>query len=201
MVFKLPRYNNQYKPNIISQDMKKLVIDTETTGLSPRFHKTLTVGLLLIDVEKNFLNILDSNHIFVKHNNYNTTKEAMSINKINLIQHNQIAVPPKKACNQINTFINKNILHEIPLIGHNITFDKGFLNSLFDQGNTPSKFHHKHEDTMWMWRNLQKNNIVPNGRANLQTVANHFEIDYTKAHDALADCEITAKVYHKMMKL
>ena len=48
----------------------------------------------------------------------------MSINKINLIQHNQIAVPPKKACNQINEFIEKNILHEIPLIGHNIQFDK-----------------------------------------------------------------------------
>ena len=181
--------------------MKRLVIDTETTGLSPRFNKTLTVGLLLIDVERNFLNILDSNHIFIKHDKYNATKGAMSVNKIDLIQHNQIAVPPQKACNQINNFIEKNVLHNIPLVGHNIQFDRGFLNSLFDQGDTLNKFHHEHEDTMWIWRNLQKENKVPCGRANLGTVANYFGIDYTKAHDALADCEVTAQVYQNLLKI
>lgn len=181
--------------------MKRLVIDTETTGLSPRFNKTLTVGMLLIDVEKDFLDILDSNHIFVKHNKYNATKGAMSVNKIDIIQHNQIAVPPQKACSQINNFIEKNVLHKIPLIGHNIAFDRGFLNALFDQGKSLHKFHHEHEDTMWIWRNLQKENKVPIGRSNLQTVANHFKIDYTKAHDALADCKITAQVYHEMLKI
>jgi len=177
------------------------VIDTETTGLSPRFNKTLTVGLLLIDVEKNFLNILDESHTFIKHNNYNATAGAMSVNKINLIQHNQIAVPPATACNQINTFIEKNTLHEIPLVGHNIAFDRGFLNALFDQGDALSKFHHEHEDTMWIWRNLQKENKVPIGRSDLCTVSGHFGIDYERAHDALADCKITAQVYHEMMKL
>lgn len=181
--------------------MKRLFIDTETTGLSPRFNKTLTVGLLLVDVEKTHLNILDQNHIFIKHDNYHATKGAMAVNKINLIQHNQIAVPPKKACNQINKFIEKNILHDIPLVGHNIAFDRGFLNSLFDQGGSLHKFHHEHEDTMWIWRNLQKRNKVPFGRSNLQTVADFFKIDYTKSHDALADCEITAKVYWEMLKL
>jgi len=181
--------------------MKRLVIDTETTGLSPRFHKTLTVGLLLIDVEKTHLNILDQNHIFIKHDHYNASPGAMSVNKINLIQHNQIAIPPCKACNQINDFIEKNVLHETPIVGHNISFDKGFLSALFDQGNMPSKFHHHSEDTMWIWRNLQKNNLVPQGRSNLGTVANHFGIDYEKAHDALADCKITAQVYHELIKI
>ena len=181
--------------------MKRLVIDTETTGLSPNFNKTLTIGLLLIDVEKDFLNILDSNHIFVKHKNYRATKEAMAVNKIDIEQHNLHAVPPKKACNQINTFIEKNILHETPLVGHNIAFDRGFLNALFDQGGSFHKLHHKHEDTMWMWRNLQRENKVPYGRSNLQTVAGHFGIDYERAHDALADCHITAQVYHKLLAI
>jgi len=179
--------------------MKRLVIDTETTGLSPRLHKTLTIGLLLIDVEKNFLNSLDSNHIFVKHYNYNPTKKAMTINKINLEKHNLHAIPPKKACNQINRFIEKNVLDKIPLVGHNITFDKRFLNALFNQGETSHKFYHKHEDTMWMWRNLQRKNLVPYGKGTLQNVANFFKINYTKAHDAIADCKITAQVYHKLL--
>ena len=78
--------------------MKRLVIDTETTGLSPRFHKTLTVGLLLVDVEKTHLNILNQNHIFIKHNNYSSTKEAMKVNKID---HICIAVKDLEAAKKI----------------------------------------------------------------------------------------------------
>jgi DNA polymerase III subunit epsilon len=182
--------------------MKRLVIDTETTGLSPRFHKTLTVGMLLVDVEKDFLEILDSNHIFVRHNNYNPTPEAMAICKIDLDKHHEIAIPPTQACNEINDFIERNELKETSLVGHNYQFDKGFLAALFGQGETISRLHWKYDDTMWIWRNLQKKGIIPYDlRSKLQTLADFFKIDYTKAHDALADCHITAKVYQKMLKL
>jgi DNA polymerase III alpha subunit (gram-positive type) len=182
--------------------MKRLVIDTETTGLSPNFNKTLTVGLLLVDVEKDFLDILDQNHIFIKHDHYNTTSEAMKVNKIDIDQHNKIAIPPPKACSAINTFIDNNNAHEIPLLGHNLHFDRGFLRALFDQADALPKLHHQHEDTMYLWRNLQRAGDIPSHlRANLQTLADFFKIDYTKAHDALADCNITAKVYHEMIKL
>jgi len=182
--------------------MKRLVIDTETTGLSPRFNKTLTVGMLLIDVERKHLKILGENHIFIKHDNYNASRSALKVNGINLEEHDKIAILPCKACNQINNFIENNSLHETPLIGHNLHFDKGFLSALFDQGESFSKFHHQHEDTMYIWRNLQRQGNIPCGlRSNLQTVAEFFEIDYTKAHDALADCHITAQVYHNLLKV
>lgn len=182
--------------------MHRLVIDTETTGLSPRFNKTLTVGLLLIDVQKTHLNILDKNHIFIKHNNYNSTKEAMKVNKINLEEHNLHAIPPGKACKKINSFLDKNELHQTTLVGHNFHFDRGFLNALFEQGETSQKFCHEQEDTMQIWRKLQTKRIVPSHlRANLGTLAEYFNIDYEKAHDALADCQITAKVYWEMLKL
>jgi DNA polymerase III alpha subunit (gram-positive type) len=125
----------------------------------------------------------------------------MKVNKINIEQHDALAIPPKLACNQINTFITNNQAQEIPIVGHNIGFDKGFLSALFDQGESLAKFHHQSEDTLHIWRNLQKAGNVPcHLRANLQTLANYFQIDYTKAHDALADCHITAKVYHNMLK-
>jgi len=182
--------------------MHRLIIDTETTGLSPRFNKTLTVGLLLIDVEKTHLNILNQNHIFIKHNHYNSTKEAMKVNKINLEEHNLKAIHPPKACKQINIFLQKNSCQQIPLVGHNIHFDKGFLSTLFSQGKTKSLLHEESEDTMKIWRTLQKRMLIPSHlRANLGTLAEHFEIDYTGSHDALADCHITAKVYYEMLKL
>lgn len=182
--------------------MNRLIIDTETTGLSPRFNKTLTVGLLLINPKLPKLKILDQAHIFIKHDNYNSTKEALKINKIDLAQHTLKAVYPQKACDQINTFLKKTSSQQTPIVGHNIGFDKGFLNALFTQGNSIYPFHEKSEDTLSIWRNLQKQNKIPqNLRGTLGHLATYFDIDYTKAHDALADCHITAKVYHKMLSL
>lgn len=182
--------------------MLRLIIDTETTGLSPNFNKTLTVGLLLINLEKQNLKIVDEAHIFVKHERYNSNTEAMKINKIDIEKHNLYAVPPSKACKQINSFIEKNSLHEIPIVGHNIHFDRGFLRALFKQGETESLICEECEDTIKIWRELQKQEIIPSHlRATLGHLAEYFDIDYEKSHDALADCYITAKAYHKMLKL
>ncbi len=180
--------------------MKRLVIDTETTGLSPHHNKILTVGMLLIDVTNKHLDILDKNHIFIKHENYNANPDSLKVNKIDLDKHHEIAVHPQIACEQINTFVEKNTLHETPLLGHNIQFDKGFLSSLFSQGDSISSLHHESIDTMYLWRRLQSLGSIPTHlRATLQSLAGFFEVDYSKAHDALADCHITAKVYHKML--
>ena len=64
--------------------MKRLVIDTETTGLSYRFNKTLTVGMLLVDVTEDHLDILNSNHIFIRHSGGSVSSGAMKVNGINL---------------------------------------------------------------------------------------------------------------------
>ena len=182
--------------------MKRLVIDTETTGLSPRLNKTLTVGMLLVDVEKDFLDILDSNHVFIRHVGKNVSPGAMKVNKINLIEHNKIAIEEDEACEEINSFIDKNRLHDTTLVGHNFHFDRGFLNSLFKRTGIVPQLHEFHEDTMRIWRGLKRERIVPfDLRSNLGTIANYFDIDYKKAHDALADCHITVRVYHEMLRL
>lgn len=182
--------------------MKRLVIDTETTGLSHRFNKTLTVGMLLVDVEKEHLDILDSNHIFIKHSGRNISAGAMKVNGINIEEHNEVAIEEDEACEEINEFIDKNKLHDTTLIGHNFHFDRGFLGALFGRAGKESLLHDSHEDTMYIWRGLKKQGIIPfDLRSNLGTIAEYFDIDYRKAHDALADCKITAEVYHKMLKL
>lgn len=180
--------------------MEKLVIDTETTGLSPRFNKTLTVGMLLVDVEKDFLKILKENHIFVKHDNYNISSGAMKVNGIDLVEHDKVAITPPKACNKINDFVDKNGLFQTMIVGHNFCFDRGFLTSLFEQGKMNSNLHDEHEDTRFIWKRLQNQGKIPcDLRARLGDIATYFNIDYTKAHDALADCKITAEVYHRML--
>lgn len=179
-----------------------IVIDTETTGLSQRYNKVLTVGMLHIDVDKDFLKIINRKHILVKHEDYAIDPKALEINKINLSEHHKIALEPPKACSQINKFINKKNLEEKPLLGHNITFDIRFLNELFRQGDLIPSFSHDFIDTMHIWSALKRKNFVSfNLRNSLQTLAGYFKVDYSKAHSALGDCYITANVYKKMLDL
>lgn len=182
--------------------MNRLIIDTETTGLSPTRNQVLTIGLLATNINHQRIKILDCDHIFIKHKIYDTSPRAMSINKIDLNSLNKNGVTPIQACKKVNDFLNSNNFNKTPIVGHNIAFDKNFLRNLFAKQNQNLPFHHESEDTMWIWKSLQQQNLVPSHlRRNLQTVASHFNIDYTKAHDALADCKITAQVYHKMLKL
>ena len=182
--------------------MRGLVIDTETTGLSHNFNQVLTVGMLLIDINKNKLSFIDSNHLRVKHEKYNVSGIALKINKINLIEHNKIGVFPNIACNEINSFVKRNDISDVPLIGHNIGFDLRFLRELYRQNQKKFLLDLEIIDTRDLWINLRNKGVVPshlNGR--LRTVAEHFDVDYENAHDALADCQITAKVFYKMLEV
>lgn len=182
--------------------MKRLVIDSETGGLWPSKHSLLTIGMLLIDVKQNKLNFLDNEHIFIKHSEYSVSKTAMRINKIDLFEHHKKGVFPSVACKKINSFLDKHLLYNVPVVGHNVSFDIGFINSLFNSECFDYPFHKEKEDTMHLWNQLKKKGVVsPFYNSKLGTIAKHFEIDYSKAHDALADCHITAKVYHKILSM
>lgn len=182
--------------------MERLVIDTETGGLSPQAHSLLTVGMLLVDVTPKSLNFIDEAHVFVKHDEYNVGRTALAINGINLHEHSKIGVYSDKACGQINSFVDKHVLYETPILGHNVHFDVSFISALFEGERLKYPFCGMREDTMWIWRNFKKRGLVsPFANAKLGTIANHFDIDYSKAHDALADCKITAKVFQKLLNM
>ena len=182
--------------------MKRLVIDCETTGLRPNFHQILTVGVVLAEIKPCSLNILDERHFFIKHEQYNVSKTAMRINNINLTEHHEIGILPSLFCKRIDDFILSNDLKNTSLLGHNLHFDLNFLKALFTNEKHLIPFCTKKEDTRYLWEGLKRKGIInPNLNSKLGTIAGHFGIDYQKAHDALADCHITANVYHKMLPL
>ena len=182
--------------------MKRLVIDCETSGLEPMRHQILTIGMVFADVTPKKLDVLDERHLFVKHDKYRISKKAMEINKINLEKHHQVAVFPKVVCKKIHSFIGTNSLFSTPILGHNVHFDIGFLNALFNNTESDYPFCSIKEDTRYLWEDLKRKRIVnPFLNSKLGTLANHFNIDYGDAHDALVDCHITAKVYQKILGL
>ena len=182
--------------------MKRLVIDTETSGLSADTHEMLTIGMLLIDVDKDKLDILEERHLLLKHDKYNLSRSAMHINNINIVEHDKHAIPIKKVIQEINNFIEEYDLKETITIGHNFHFDQRFIRTTFEKFGCSYPFSLEKEDTRYIWEGLKKKGIIdPCKNAKLGTLAEHFDIDYSKAHDALADCKVTAQVYHKMLKL
>jgi len=182
--------------------MEKLVIDTETTGLYPDCHQLLTLGMVLIDCDKPKLKFIQEKHILVKHDEYNISQTAMRINNINLDEHEKIALPAPKAILQVKDFIEELGLQRTPILGHNVHFDQRFIAALFNNHKHEYPFCSIREDTRYIWENLKRQGKVnPYHNAKLGTIAEFFGIDYAGAHDAIADCKITAKVYHEMMKM
>ncbi|MGK0208993.1 MAG: DNA polymerase III epsilon subunit-like protein [Patescibacteria group bacterium] len=180
--------------------MERLVIDSETTGLSRNQHQLLTLGMLLVDVSKDHLEVIDSRHLFVRHDEYNVDRFATAVHGINIAEHNKIGIDTNQACRAVEHFIDEHSLRITPILGHNVHFDVGFLTTLFEEEGRSYPIHTEKDDTMYMWRRLKKQGAVKSfGDSKLGTIARYFDIDYTKAHDALADCEITAKVFHRLL--
>jgi len=181
--------------------MEKLVIDTETTGLFPQSHQLLTLGMVLIDADRPKLKFIQEKHVLVKHGKYNMSQTAMRINNIDIEEHEKTALPIPKAILAINDFIEELGLEKTPILGHNVHFDQRFITALFNHCEEEYPFCPIKEDTRYIWQRLKREGTVSSPNAKLGTIADHFGIDYSKAHDAIADCKITAQVYHKMIRL
>lgn len=81
------------------------------------------------------------------------------------------------------------------LVGHNVSFDLGFLNYYGAQYNIC--FKKAYADTLAMSRQLLKNKLV---NYRLATVAEHFKLKFN-GHRALNDAMVTAKIFLKLSDL
>ncbi len=182
--------------------MRHLVVDCETTGLSHEKNKVLTVGMLHANIDVDDLEIVDREHIKVKHDEYNPSGIALKINRINLAEHHECSIYPKFACEQIDDFIKSNCLMQAPVLGHNIQFDFRFLRALHLQGGRNFGIEGESVDTMRIWRALRARGHVPlEMKSSLKVLSKYFGVSYAGAHDALEDCRITAEVYQELLRL
>ena len=131
--------------------MKRLVIDTETSGLSPKTHEMLTIGMLLIDVSKDNLDYIEERHLLLKHDKYNLSKSAMRINNIDIIEHDRNANPVPKVIEEIHDFLDEFGLKNTVTVGHNFHFDQRFIRSTFEDFSNVYPFSILKEDTRYIF--------------------------------------------------
>lgn len=164
-----------------------VIFDLETTGLSPQKGD----GIIEIAGIK-----LRGKEILGEYTNF--INPGVPIHPASEAVHGLsdrfIATNGKKIEEVIPEFINfcKNAI----LVGHNIKhFDLAFIKKDIDKLNLPP-LNNPILDTLHIARKKLR---LPNYK--LQTIAQHFEIDYTGAHRAMRDVHITREVFYKLVGL
>ena len=162
-----------------------VLVDIETTGLSPINDEIIEIGAIKVKENK----IVDEYNELIKINrrlspfitNLTGITDAM-------LRHGKL---PSVVFKEFVDFIEDDVI-----IGHNVNFDYGFL---CDKCKKYINYNLENEriDTMYLAKKLVPNSI----NYKLGTLANYFNVSYEGAHRGLKDVEITYEVYNHLRKL
>ena len=98
----------------------------------------------------------------------------------------------------INIFSKK--VKDCIMVGHNVSFDAGFLEYVFNQNKIKNSMHYHKLDTISIaWAKLHND---PNlEHFSLHEMCERFGIKNERAHSALSDARATFELYKKLMEL
>ena len=159
-----------------------VVIDTETTGHSPKYDSIIEIAAIRyssgseIGRYQSFINPM-----FLIDN---------FITKLTGITNDMLCDAPdaKDAIKHFIDFVGDSVI-----IGHNVNFDINFIYDLCESFSL-RHFSNDYIDTMRLSRNL----YPEDAHHRLSDLCGKFGFDYSNAHRSLIDCELTQKCYCRM---
>ena len=156
---------------------KYIVVDTETTGLDSSVNSIIEIAAL--KVENNV--VVDTFHSYIYRDRVPT--EA---SRVNGITADMLADAPEE-----DTVIQAyyNFAADLPVVGHNISFDIGFLRAAINK-NLDVPYNITSFDTLEIARASLD---IPSKR--LGDVADHLGIEHPYDHSALGDAQTTLAVF------
>lgn len=163
--------------------MREVVLDTETTGLSPKDgHRIVEIGAIELI---GYLPTKNKFHVYLNPER-NMPKEAEIIHGLS----DKFLRDKPKFVEIADEFLD--FIGNSPLVIHNASFDMQFLNAELEWANKPCLKHEQAIDTLLISR--QK---FPGAAASLDALCKRFGIDNSmrEKHSALLDSEILAEVY------
>jgi DNA polymerase III alpha subunit (gram-positive type) len=183
-----------------------LPMDNETGGL-PDEVSLLSTYLEVVDDK---FNVIDSLELYVKPNDgiYKVEAEGLFINKINLVEHDKIAITYSEAGQKLFQFLKKNSRDgEIKLIpvGKNVQFDVGGLQRNLLGKKTMDRFvSYRLLDITAIALGLQIKGKLPPMSLSLGSLAKYFNV-YNQisgqAHEAKYDTKVTMLVFAKLLEM
>ena len=170
--YKPKRNNSKRGKNLHKFVDDYVLVDIETTGLSPLIDDIIEIGAIKV-----------KNNKMVEEYN-----QLININKDEMLKTGKI---PEIVLEEFINFVGDSVI-----IGHNVNFDLSFL---CDKCKKYLNYNLNNDyiDTLYLARRLVPNSV----NHKLGTLAKLFNISYEGAHRGLKDVEITFEVYNKLRKL
>ncbi len=166
--------------------MREIILDTETTGLSPKDgHRVIEIGALEV------VNRLPTGRTYHQYLNPEREIEATAI-RVHGITNDKVAGMPIFA-DVADDFLK--FISDSPIVAHNASFDIRFLNHELTEFANKDELNNEIIDTLVIAR--QK---FPGAQASLDALCRRFEVDLSgrELHGALLDAQLLAAVYMEL---
>jgi DNA polymerase III epsilon subunit-like protein len=185
-----------------------LFVDTETGGLTPQ-HSLLTVSAICVDSNFDIIPRDNGEHgiyLKIKHEEYALTAGALSVNKINIADHDASAIPLQEAssqlCSYIEAMIRKAGKTRLIPAGHNVAFDVNFLRAyLINDRDWDAYFTYPAFDTAAIARFLHATGKHPGGYSLLRLRELYVPHMNGQLHNAETDNLTTIELAKKFVAL
>jgi DNA polymerase III alpha subunit (gram-positive type) len=188
----------------MTNDARYFLFDCETGGLDPRQYSLLTLFGVVLD---SGLNVLDAIDLEIRPNDgepYKIDPESMALNKIDLTQHNKIAITEYWAKARLRDFFSRGTLfgkNKFIPAGHCVHFDKGFVEKLIGFDEWEKHFSNKVLDTASVARFLFLNGTYKEDPSNyrFEQFLEYLGVPVVNAHNAKADVHATLEALKIMV--
>ena len=167
--------------------MREIVLDTETTGISPRDgHRIIEIGALEL---MHHLPTGNKLHIYINPER-DIDDGAVAVHGLT----SAFLSDKPLFAEIVDEFLS--FIGDAPLVIHNASFDMGFINAELDKIQHPTLPMDRAIDTLAMARKK-----FPGAQANLDALCRRFEIDnsHRDLHGALVDADLLASVYVELL--
>lgn len=178
-----------------------LFLDVETGGLDPKQESLLTISADLVPTIGS--EPIHSYNTRIAHTPYRVSARALEINRINLVQHDKVAIPAALVAQEFRAWLALSCPNIKPQpVGWNIPFDLGFVHDQLISKYDWEKIVDYHSlDVCALVEFLIIQGKLPPKTRRLVHVAQHFGLDTTQAHDAAVDNRLCRLVLEKLINL
>ena len=174
-------------------------VDTETTGLDPRQHELIEIGLVRVhqtweEGKKPVFTIVDEWATKIRPENIKTADPAsLRVNGYSATGWEQSA-----SIAEALTEFSKRTEGAI-MVAHNVAFDAGFIDTYLAHHKMKNMMHYHRLDTVSMaYAKLHDTDVT---RYSLGELCKYFHIDNEHAHSALSDARACFELFKKLMEI
>ena len=167
--------------------MREIVLDTETTGISPRDgHRIIEIGALEL---MHHLPTGNRLHVYINPER-DIDEGAVAVHGLT----SAFLTDKPLFAEIVDEFLS--FIGDSPLVIHNASFDMGFINAELDKIQRPPLTMDRAIDTLAMARKK-----FPGAQANLDALCRRFGIDnsHRGLHGAMVDADLLASVYVELL--